>query len=37
MKWIRWPRIVGKGSPVTSPKAPIEESGPSTEPYLTFG
>lgn len=31
-----WVRIVGKDSPSTRPKAPLEESGPFTEPYLTF-
>lgn len=31
-----WVRIAYPDSPVTSPKAPIEESGPFTEPYQTF-
>ena len=32
-----WVRIVGKDSPVTNPKAPLEESGPFTQPAMTFG
>lgn len=39
--WVQlshgWVRIVGKDSPSTRPKAPLEESGPFTEPSLTFG
>lgn len=31
-----WVRIDGKDSPVTATKAPLEESGPFTEPYMTF-
>ena len=31
-----WVQIVGKDSPVTATKSPIEESGPFTQPVTTF-